>query len=372
MTQKTIHIIGGGVAGLAIAWRLAQKNIRVVLFDKSEIGRGASWAAAGMLAAVIEAEPGEDVLIPFVLQSQTMWPNFAAELQHYTGCDVGYRETGTLFIAPERDDEGQLKQRYDFLKARNLPVEWLDRATLRKREPFLSPRVTYGFYSGQDHQVDNRALVDALHAACKKAGVELHAHADVQDIKISNDRITHLIVNGESIAVDDVLLAAGAWSGAINGLLQNVLPPVFPIKGQLLALQMDMRLPLLKHVMWTPQVYLVPRGDGRLIVGATVEDKGFDSTLTAGGILHLLRETWEALPGIEELPLIESWAGFRPTSRDDAPILGPSSIKNLSFATGQHRHGILMTPLLAATICEYISEGTLPQIAAPFTVARFK
>ncbi len=371
MTQKTIHIIGGGVAGLGLAWRLAQRGVKSVVFDMGAMGRGASWAAAGMLAAVIEAEPGEDALIPFVLKSQSMWPEFAKELNTYTGHDIGYRESGTIFIAAERDDEGLLKQRYDYLKNRNLPVEWLDKNELRKREPFLSPRVTHGFYSAQDHQVDNRALVDALHAACIKAGVELHPNSEIQEIKCVGDRATHLTINNESITVENVVLAAGAWSGSIKGLSQNILPPVFPMKGQLLSLQMDVRQPLLKHVMWTPQVYLVPRSDGRLIVGATLEDKGFDASLTAGGMLHLLRETWEALPGIEELPLLESWAGFRPTSRDDAPILGPSGLKNLSFMTGQHRHGILMTPLAASAMCEYICNGALPDVAAPFTINRF-
>ena len=371
MTQKIIHIIGGGVAGLGLAWRLAQRGVKSIVYDKGAIGRGASWAAAGMLAAVIEAEPGEDALIPFVLKSQSMWPEFAKELNAYTSHDIGYRESGTIFIAPERDDEGLLKQRFEFLKARDLPVEWLDKSELRKREPFLSPRVTHGFYSAQDHQVDNRALVDALHAACIKAGVELKPNSEIQNMTSAHDRVTHLTVNGEMIVVEQVVLAAGAWSGSINGLPQNILPPVFPMKGQLLALQMDVRMPLLKHVMWTPQVYLVPRSDGRLIIGATLEDKGFDASMTAGGMLHLLRETWEALPGIEELPLLESWAGFRPTSRDDAPILGQSGLKNLSFMTGQHRHGILMTPLLAAAMCEYICEGRLPDVAAPFTMKRF-
>lgn len=371
MTQKTIHIIGGGVAGLGLAWRLSQRGIKSVVFDKGAMGRGASWAAAGMLAAVIEAEPGEDALIPFVLQSQAMWPEFATELNAASGQDIGYRESGTIFIAPERDDEGLIKQRHDYLKARHLPVEWLDKSELRKREPFLSPRVTHGFYSPKDHQVDNRALVDALHIACQKAGVELRPNCNVQNITCNNDCVTHLTVNGETIPVEHVVLAAGAWSGSMNGLPQNILPPVFPMKGQLLSLQMDVRMPLLRHVVWTPQVYLVPRGDGRLIVGATLEDKGFDATLTAGGILHLLRETWEAIPGIEELPLLESWAGFRPTSRDDAPILGQSGLKNLGFMTGQHRHGILMTPLLAAAMCEYICDGKLPDVAAPFTIHRF-
>jgi glycine oxidase len=168
------------------------------------------------------------------------------------------------------------------------------------------------------------------------------------------------------------VLATGAWSGNIKGILPELLPPVFPMKGQMMAVQMEARLPLLQHVVWTPHVYLVPRGDGTLIIGATLEDKGFDENVTAGGLLHLLRETWDVLPGIEELNILETWTGFRPTSRDDAPIMGASGVKGLTYATGQHRHGILFTPLLGTAVCDYITKGALPDVATPFTMQRFK
>jgi glycine oxidase len=252
-----------------------------------------------------------------------------------------------------------------------LPVTWLSRAELQRREPFLNARVTHALFSAQDHQVDNRALVTALHAASVKAGVVIHDDTSVDEIIIDGHRVTGLKIKNETMPAHHVVLCAGAWSGSIKGLPRTLAPPVFPMKGQLTALQMDVRNPLLRHVLWTPAVYLVPRGDGRLIIGATMEDKGFDETLTAGGLLHLLRETWEVLPGIEELPLLESWVGFRPTSRDDAPILGASGVEGLTYATGQHRHGILMTPLLSAVISTYIQSGTLPPVAAPFTMQRF-
>lgn len=371
MSQKKIVIIGAGVAGLSIAWSLACAGYAITIFEKNKVGRGASHAAAGMLAAVIEAEPGEDVLLPFNRAAQMLWPAYAHTLKHESGIDPLYRETGTLFIAAEHDDLALLRQRQAFLAARGLNLEWLERGDLKKREAFLNPRVHTGLFSPDDHQVDNRALVKALHAACLKKGVHILDDTPVDEVMTKNGRVTALRVADQLIPADHVILAGGAWSGQINGVPQDLLPPVFPMKGQMLALQMEPHLPLLRHVMWTRHVYLVPREDGRLIIGATMEDKGFDNQLTAGGMLHLLRETWDVLPGIDELPLLESWVGFRPTSRDDAPILGPSGIEGLTYATGQHRHGILMTPLIADAISAYIQQGVLPAIAAPFTMKRF-
>lgn len=368
---RSVAIIGAGVAGLGIAWRLAQSGFSVTVYDKGQAGRCASWVAAGMLAAVIEAEPGEDALLPFVLEAQRLWPSFAQELQAASGVDPLYYETGTLFVAVERDDVGLVRQRHDFLAARGLPVRWLARDELRAREPFLHPRITSGFFSPEDHQVDNRCLVEALHAACLKAGVVVHEHAPVEAVHHANGAVTGLTVKGARVDADEVILCAGAWTATIPGIPEQLLPPVFPMKGQVTCLQMDPRQPLLRHVVWTPQVYLVPRAEGYLIIGATLEDKGFDENLTAGGILHLLRETWEALPGIDELPLLESCTSFRPTSRDDAPILGASGIKGLTYATGQHRHGILMTPLIAQAVADYMRTGALPSVATPFTMQRF-
>jgi glycine oxidase len=366
-----IHIIGGGVAGLGIGWRLATEGFDVTLFDQGDIGRGASWAAAGMLAAILESEPGEEALLPFLLDAQKDWPGFARELQAFTGLDVGYAETGTLFAAAERDDMGELRHRHDYFAKRGIQLQWLNRAELAAREPCLSPRAHSALFSPDDHQVDNRALTEALVESCKKSGVKLRPHSPVEEVIIENNRVTGLISNGEKIPAMHVVLAAGAWSGNIKGLPEKNLPPVYPLKGQMLALQMDATRPILRHVLWTPRVYLVPRADGRLIIGATMEDRGFESTARAGSILHLLREAFEILPGMEELPLIESWVGFRPTSRDDAPILGPSGIEGLTYATGQHRHGILLTPLIAELVSDYIISGTLRDEAVPFTMKRF-
>lgn len=371
MKDKNIDIIGAGVAGLAIGWRLRQAGYNVTIYERGRAGMGASHAAAGMLAASIEAEPGEDSLLRLNLEAQRMWPGFAEELRIATFLSVGYRESGTLFMAPEQDDLGHLEHRYEFLRARGLPIEWCEGSELQRREPYLRPRVRRALYSPHDHQADNRALTIALLQACKTSGITIREQTGIDEIVVENGVVTGLRSNDQLISTREVIICAGAWSSQIKGIPEECRPPVFPMKGQMLALQMDTRLPLLKHVVWTPRLYMVPRDDGRLIVGATMEDKGFDASLTGGGMLHLLRECWEILPGMEELPLVESWAGFRPTSRDDAPIIGPSGIKGLTYATGQHRNGILLTPLLADLVRDYIRDGQLPKLAQDFSMKRF-
>ncbi len=372
--RPSVGIIGAGVCGLGIGWRLAEAGCRVDIFDRAEPGRAASWAAAGMLAARAEAEPGEETLLALDLESQRQWPGFAAELAKASGVSVDYRDEGTLIVALDRDDAEALRFNYDYQRGQGLEVEWLSGAEARKREPFLSPNVCAGVYSPGDHQVDNRKLVEALVQACRATGVSLHPGAEVQAIDVEAGRARGIVLAGEDAGVhpyDVVVLAAGAWSRGIAGLPDALKPPVRPLKGQMLAVQMDRVDPLLRHVLWAPGVYLVPRADGRLIIGATVEEKGFDPSLTAGGVLDLLRSTWEALPGMTELPIVEMWVGHRPTSRDDAPILGPTPLDGLVMATGHHRNGILLTPVTADAVSHYILTGKVMPAIEPFSINRF-
>ncbi len=372
-SDRRVAVIGAGVCGLGIGWRLAQAGCAVDVFDRGEAGRGASWAAAGMLAARAEAEPGEEALLALNLRAQEMWPAFAAELEAASGRTIGYRDEGTLIVATTRDDAEQLRFTYDYQKSQGLDVEWLNAAQVRRREPYLAPGLAGGVYSPSDHQVDNRELSLALKAAFLAAGGRLHEHVDVERIETAGDRVCGVAVEGRNHAADDVVLAAGAWSRDLPGLPEGYRPPVRPLKGQMMAVRMDPDFPLLTHVLWAPEgIYLVPRRDGRLIIGATVEEKHFDSDLTAGGILHLLRETWDVLPGIDELPIDEMWVGFRPTSRDDAPILGPSGMEGLVLATGHHRNGILLTPLTANAVSDYILTRELSEDIKPFGPDRFQ
>lgn len=372
--KPTVAIVGAGVCGLGIGWRLAAAGCRVDAFDRAEPGRAASWAAAGMLAATAEVEPGEETLLALNLQSQEMWPDFSAELEAASGIAVDYRNEGTLIVGLTRDDAEALQFTFDLQRRLGLDVQWLSGADSRRREPFLTPNVTAGVYSPGDHQVDNRKLVQSLQKAFLSAGGTLHPNTEVGSVDIVNDRVRGIVAKNEVETfhpADVVLIAAGAWSHGLDGLPKTARPPVRPLKGQMLSVKMDPREPLLNHVLWAPGVYLVPRLDGHLVIGATVEEKGFDATLTAGGILDLLRDTWEVLPGMTELPIAEMWVGHRPTSRDDAPILGPTSVDGLVMATGHHRNGILLAPITVDAVSRFILDDTIMPAMQPFTIDRF-
>ena len=366
-----VAIIGGGVIGLAIGWRLAQQQARVDIFERDAAGRGASWAAAGMLAAGIEAEPGEDALYALNRKSQSMWPGFAAELEAAAGMRVGYRTEGTLEVALTRDDLARLRFHYEHRRSLGIALQWLSGAEARRCEPHLHPGAAAAVLSAEDHQIDNRELATALQRAFLAAGGTLHERQPVDAIEMSAGRISALRIGERRHAADVVVLAAGAWSQGISGLPAAARPPVRPIKGQMLALRMDAATPLVRRVLWTPRVYLVPRGDGRLIVGGTVEERGFDAALTAGGVFALLEGAWRAVPGIEDLPNDEMWVGFRPGSRDDAPILGPSGIDGLVLATGHYRNGILLTPVTTEAVSRYILTGEIAEAIRPFGIDRF-
>ncbi len=368
---KTI-VVGAGVIGLGIAWRLAQQGCRVSVYDRGEAGHGASWAAAGMLAAAAETEPGEEALLQLTLESQRLWPDFAQELEAASGISPEYRDDGTLVVALNRDDAAQLRHSYEFQKGLGLDLEWLTAAAARDKEPHLKPGIPAAVWSPDDHQVENRQLARALATAARRAGAEIVEHCAVSEISCRGGRAIGIVSERGRATADIVVLAAGAWSRQIGGVPPACLPPVRPIKGQMLALQMDSAAPLLRHVLWLPRGwYLVPRNDGRLIIGGTVEERGFDTQLTAGGLLALIDSAWRAVPAIEELPIVETWVGFRPGSRDDAPMLGPSGIDRLVIATGHHRNGILLTPVSAAIVSTYILSGSLPEIAQPFSPERF-
>ena len=368
---STVAIIGAGAIGLSVASRLAQRGIEVTVFDKDAAGRGASHAAAGMLAACAEAEPGEKALVALNRASQVLWPSFADELERASGMPIGLRAEGTLVLALTADDQARLKHLLTFQHSLGLPLEWLSAAETRRREPHLAPGIAGSVWSPEDHQVDNRALVAALRAAARKAGVVIREHAAVDRVKTDDGRVTGVHADGRVFPADVVIVAAGAWSRSIAGLPPEARPPVRPVKGQMLALRMDPKAPLLRHVVWSPGAYLVPRDDGRLLIGATVEEKGFDSELTAGGQLALLEAAWRALPAIEELPIDEMWVGFRPGSRDDAPIIGPGPMPGLIYATGHYRNGILLTPVTAKAVADFVVDGIMDPLLRPFGLERF-
>jgi len=369
--RPRVAIIGAGVVGLGIAWRLA-KRAEVLVFDRGKAGAGATYAAAGMLAACCEAEPGEEALTALGRDSQARWPDFAEDLARASGVDVELRREGTLVLALTADDQAELAHRFEYQRKLDLPLEWLSGPATRAREPHLAGKIAGAVFSPEDHQVDNRKLMRALRVAAEAAGVKIHEQRPVKEIAVAAGRAKGVVFDdGTDVAADSVVLAAGAWSRGIAGLPPDRRPPVRPVKGQMLALRMDPGAPLLNHVLWAPGAYLVPRRDGRLIVGATVEEKGFDETITAGGMLTLLEAAWRAIPAVEELPIDEIWVGHRPGSRDDAPILGRGPLEGLFYATGHHRNGILLAPVTADPMARLILDDVVEPAIRPFGLERF-
>lgn len=370
-----VLVIGGGIIGLVTAWRAAQRGLRTAVADP-EPGGGAARVAAGMLAAVTELHFGEETLLGLNLDSAARYPAFVAELAEATGHDVGYRSCGTLAVALDADDRAHLRELHALQTRCGLASEWLNGRECRRLEPMLAPGVRGGLRVDGDHQVDPRRLADALLLACERAGVVFH-RALAERLTVAGGRARGAVLaGGEELTADQVVLAAGSLSGRLAGVPEEVLPPVRPVKGQVLRLRVPPAYaPFLSRtvraVVRGSHVYLVPRENGELVVGATSEELGWDTTVTAGGVYELLRDAHELVPGITELPLTETRAGLRPGSPDNAPLLGPSTLPGLQLATGHYRNGVLLTPVTGDVMAEALTTGALPDAARPFTARRF-
>ncbi|MEM1041350.1 MAG: glycine oxidase ThiO [Bacteroidota bacterium] len=377
-----VAVVGGGVVGLALAWRLAERGRRVTVLEREAVGRGASYAAAGMLAPAAEIQFEEADLYRLGRESLRRWPAFARDLEAASGIGVDYRGEGTLVVADDRDAAEALRRLYRFQQDHGVPVEWLTGAEAREIEPMLSPRLAAAVHSPEDHQVDNRRVLEALRVAAERAGVTVREQTPVRAVEPNATRPAVVTGEGERIEASAVVLAAGAWVRSIDGI--EPAPPVRPVKGQMLSLQMERPFEL-RHVVRGPDAYLVPKSDGRLVVGATSEEQGFDTALTAGGLYRLLEAAVEVVPGIEELKVTETWAGLRPASRDHAPLIGTAA-PGVVLAAGHYRHGVLLTPVTAAelaldidsALAETTERGasgySVPETSewlAPFAPARF-
>ena len=349
-----VAVVGGGAIGLASAWRAAQRGLSVTVLDPAP-GSGASHAAAGMLCPVTEVHYGEEPLLALTMESARRWPAFATEVTEASGIDVGYRPDGTLLVAFDDDDLRALDTLLHFQRSLGLDVERLRSRECRTLEPQLSPRVRGGVLVSGDHQVDNRRLVTALMEACRRVGVQF----DARSVDALDD-----------VPADRVVLAAGCWSASLDAV------PVRPVKGQILRLRFDPTdAPLTRNVRGFAEgrsVYLVPRGDGELVVGATMEELGYDTTVTVGAVHDLLRAATDLVPGVSELELVEVRAGLRPGTPDNAPIIGVSSRdERVVHATGHYRNGILLTPVTADSVASMLAGGGVPAVVAPFGDERF-
>ncbi|MEW9519913.1 glycine oxidase ThiO [Streptomyces tubercidicus] len=373
-----VLVLGGGIIGLVTAWRAAGRGLTVALADPAP-GGGAALVAAGMLAAVTELHYGEQTLLGLNLASAQRYPRFTEELEEATGQRIGYRRCGTLAVALDADDRADLRELHALQTRSGLDSQWLTGRECRRLEPMLAPGVRGGLRVDGDHQVDPRRLVSALLTACERAGVAFHRSAAAR-LTVHGGRATGAeLADGTRLSAGQVVLATGSHSGSLAGVPDEVLPPVRPVKGQVLRL----RLPdvptgspaflsrTVRAVVRGGPLYLVPRENGELVVGATSEELGWDTTVTAGGVYELLRDAHELIPGITELPLAETCAGLRPTSPDNAPLLGPTGLPGLHLATGHFRNGVLLTPVTGDAMAEVLTTGTLPEEARPFTPARF-
>ena len=389
--------VGGGVIGLAGAWRAAQGGARVCVLERAEPPAGATNVAAGMLAPVGELTFGERELLEMTLASGALWDDFAAEVEAAGGEATGYERCGALHVALDRDEAGELRRRHDLQRELGLGAEWLTPRQCRELEPGLVPTFAGGVLASSEGSVDPRRLALALAAALREAGGELRTRTEVVDGLWDGERLVgvrtdptaadlsaaptagdHVLSNpvgdkghGADVYGDAIVLCNGAWSGRTPWLPEEARPPVRPVKGEVIELRpREGAPPPAERIVASERIYLVPRPDGRLVVGATQEERGFDTVVTAGGVHELLREAYRVLPDVAEMELVGTIAGLRPGTPDNLPIIGRGAIDGLVLATGHFRNGILLAPLTAEAIAAVLAGGEAPPAAALADPAR--
>ncbi|MFI5731445.1 glycine oxidase ThiO [Kribbella sp. NPDC051587] len=370
-----VVVIGGGLIGLAIAWQLATDGLQVSVCDPTP-GAQTSIVAAGMLAPVTEVEYGEDDLLALNLAGVEAWPGFAARLEEATGLSAGLHQTGTLSVAYDVDDAAELRRLAEYQRGLGLAVEVLSGREARKREPLLATGVSGGVWVPGDHSVDNRQAVTALLRAVEVSGVTLIRQSVSHVITAGTTAVGVQLADGSAVHAGQVIAATGPWSAQLNGVPAELRAPVRPVKGEVLRLRVpEAYRPALNHTVRATargfSVYLVPRPGGELVIGATSNELGYDTRVLAGGVFALLRDARTVLPVTDELELVETIAGLRPATPDNAPILGPSGLEGLLWATGHYRNGVLLTPITAAIVGETVRTGVLPDLGKPFLRSRF-
>lgn len=350
-------VVGGGIIGLSIAWRLAREGRQVTVIESGTLGKGTSRSAGGMLGLTAEVKFGEEELLELQRQSLSSYPRFVEELLQDSGVDVHYRTEGTLVVARDRDDMEALERVFVYQQKAGLDATWISDQRLRREEPHLR-RLHGAVHCPNDHQVDPLRLIKALRKSCLNRGVQIVENAKVKSILVDDkDALGVGLEDGREIFAPKTIVAAGVWSTKIEGIPELSEPySIRPIRGQMIALKYG-PIPLIKHVVRSPDVYIIPRYDGMLLIGSTMEERGFDSSLTAGGVRTLLDEAWRILPGIDELNIHATWTGFRPVSLDDRPLIGPSSLSDLILACGHGRHGVLLAPVTAQRVVDLILAG---------------
>jgi glycine oxidase len=365
-----VIIVGGGVIGLACAWRAAERGGRVCVLERDRPAAGATGVAAGMLAPVGEASWGEERVLVLNLESLRRWADFAEQLEEEAGLGTGFARRGALHVAVDRDEAEELRRRYELHQSLGLVSEWMQGRECRRLEPGLATAVRGGAHVPGEASVDPRKVVAALLASLDRRGVTVHSGAEVVAADRHGGAWRVETADGHDFEGQTMVLAAGCWSGQARWLPDGV-PPVRPVKGEILTLRGSPDDPVCDRIVAGEHVYMVPRADGRLIVGATVEERGFDTTVTAGGVHELLREAYRLIPEIAELELVEATAGLRPGSPDNAPLIGSGDAEGLLVATGHFRNGVLQAPLTADCIAALLAGEPAPIDLDPFSPQRF-
>lgn len=364
-------VVGGGVIGLSIARALAVRGMKqITLIERSRLGAEASQAAAGMLAPQAEAESA-DAFFHLACASRASYPSFAESLLEETGTDIELERTGTLYLAFTEHDEEEMARRYDWQARARLAVEKLSADEARRLEPCISPRVRAGLRFPLDVQVENRRLVVALAASLEKRGVRLLTETHVKSLTVERGRVEGVETSRGRVSAPVVVVACGAWTSFLASTDKSMrLPSIEPVRGQMLCFEMSPRL--MRHVIYSPRGYVVPRLDGRLLAGSTTERAGFNKRVTAGGLNAITTQALEITPEVENLPLMDSWAGLRPAASDELPVMGEASdARGLFYATGHYRNGILLAPLTGELMAEQITTGAAPPELLAFSPERF-
>jgi glycine oxidase len=365
MTRDMI-IVGGGVIGCSIALKLARAGLKVTLIERGRVGCEASRAAAGMLSPQAEAsEPGP--FLDLCLRSRARYSEFARLLEDLSGVDIEYRDEGTLCVALAGEDPKQIDRWASWQKSAALPLEKLTARDIAALEPVVTKQAARAIFVPGDHQVENRRLMDALDIAIRRTGVEVIEGAEVNRLIIERDKATGVVCNGTPIYAGAVVVAAGSWSSHLLDPV-GLRVRVVPARGQMLAVR---GAAAIRHVLHSSRVYLVPRRDGRIVVGATVEYVGFNKAVTAGGIRGLLDAAIELVPSLADGEIVETWAGFRPDTEDHLPVIGPCAVAGLFLATGHFRNGILLAPATADFVAQCVIGQTVADDWRPFSINRF-
>lgn len=375
-----VIVVGAGVIGLAVAWRAAARGMSVTVLERDEALQASSRVAAGMLAPVSEMEFGRGGrrLLALGMRSAALWPGFAAELEAASGEEVGLRQTGTLMVARDADEARELERQIELRSSRGLRAVRLLASQARELEPALAPTIRLALELPDDHSVEPRLVLRALRRACDRAGASVREHCEVQRVLGDDARVQGVALRGgERLHTDTVVIAAGTWSGGLGGLEPDEVVPVRPVKGQTLRLRDPQGPGLLERAVRFEGGYVVPRADGRYVLGGTMEEQGFDCAPTAGAAYELLREGRELLPGISELEIEELSVGLRPGTPDNVPAVGHGAREGLVWATGHFRNGILLAPLTAELVLGTLGalgegerDDTLLQICDPARFSR--